>query len=207
MLKVKSLNMTAGLSREEALADGVAVVKVTGVADPIAKGVCRFKADGTNTVALIHAAGNPSAITTPFAPSAITVEVEKVLNREVAVKKGDTSINTGLGDAVTAAKLDGTDVTGDLSHGVITIDAAAQDEVHEQHAVNRLGNRSTDEHQKREESGLTLSVSLLPHRDSRHTGRSATKGRAHSRNAKRSCSTHFSESHHCIRFHYIILIK
>ena len=131
MLKVKSLNMTAGLSREEALADGVAVVKVTGVADPIAKGVCRFKADGTNTVALIHAAGNPSAITTPFAPSAITVEVEKVLNREVAVKKGDTSINTGLGDAVTAAKLDGTDVTGDLSHGVITIDAAAKDEVHE----------------------------------------------------------------------------
>lgn len=130
MLKVKSLNMSEGLSREEALADGVAVVKISGT--QVAKGVCRFKTDGTNTVALIHAAGNPSAITTAFAPSAITVEVVKVLHREAAVKTGDVSINTGFGDAVTAAKLDGTAVeSANLSHGVITIDAAAKDEVHE----------------------------------------------------------------------------
>ena len=73
--------------------------------------------------------------------------------------------------------------------GKATFGSLAQDEVHQKHAVNRLGNRGTHEHQEREEGGLALGISLLPHRDGGHTGRSATKGRAHSRNAKRSCST------------------
>ena len=65
----------------------------------------------------------------------------------------------------------------------------AQDEVHEQHAVNRLGNRGTHEHQQGEEGRLALGISLLPHGDGGHTSRSATKGGAHSSNAESGCST------------------
>lgn len=129
MLKFENVNMIDGLTAEEAAAPGFVTVKI--VSTEVAHGMCQFKLDGMNTVALIQAAGN-TGVNTPFEPADITVEVVKVLNREAAVKKGDTSINTGLGDAVTAAKLDGTDVeAADLSHGVITIDEAAKDEVHE----------------------------------------------------------------------------
>ena len=73
--------------------------------------------------------------------------------------------------------------------GKADFSSLAQDEVHQEHAVNRLGNRGTHEHQQGEESALALGISLLPHGDGGHTSRSATKGGAHCRNAKSGCST------------------
>ena len=81
-----------------------------------------------------------------------------------------------------------------------------QDEIHQEHSINRLGNRRSDKYEQSKESTFTLSIRLFPYGNSGHTSSSATKGGAHSTNAQSGSCTHLSESYYCLLIHFVILL-